>query len=137
MRLLSLVAATVVGEYCGDAVCNFELDLRYRFTMSCHEPDRPGFGDWFPVEINENGEIIQAGNNMYVRDSAFKFNQTDCIFGNGNKTAVVTINDQFPAEPLEVTEGALVYVKVKNNLFGGVSPVIHFHGFKFDQGHFW
>ena len=50
---------------------------------------------------------------------------------------MVVINDKFPYEPLEVNEGALVHVKVTNNLLGGVSPVVHFHGFKFDHGHFW
>ena len=61
----------------------------------------------------------------------------NCIFGSGDKTAVVTINGQFPPKPIEVMEGALVHVKVSNNLFGGVSPVIHFHGFKFGSGYFW
>ena len=75
MRLFPLVIASTFGEFCGEDVCNFELDLRYRFTMSCHQPDRPGFGDWFPVEIDEFGHIIQADNHMYERDSSFKYNQ--------------------------------------------------------------
>ena len=47
------------------------------------------------------------------------------------------MNGHSPAEVLEVYEGALVHVKVVNRLMGGVSPTIHFHGLKMDQGYFW
>ena len=60
-----------------------------------------------------------------------------CIFGKGGKAGVVEINDHYPAPPMHVMEGALVHVKVINNILGGVAPTIHFHGFKMSQGYYW
>ena len=65
------------------------------------------------------------------------FDPKKCIFGNNKKTGIITVNGHSPAEVLEVYEGALVHVKVVNRLMGGVSPTIHFHGLKMDQGYFW
>ena len=36
-----------------------------------------------------------------------------------------------------MTEGALVHVKVNNNLFGAVAPTLHWHGFKMSNGYYW
>ena len=50
---------------------------------------------------------------------------------------MIEINGQYPAAPIQVTEGALVHVKVNNNLFGAVAPTIHWHGFKMSDGYYW
>ena len=47
------------------------------------------------------------------------------------------INDHYPAPPMHVMEGALVHIKVINNILGGVAPTIHFHGFKMSHGYYW
>ena len=60
-----------------------------------------------------------------------------CIFGSGTKAGVIEINGQYPAAPIQVTEGALVHVKVNNNLFGAVAPTLHWHGFKMSNGYYW
>ena len=60
-----------------------------------------------------------------------------CIFGSGSKAGVIEINGQYPAAPIQVTEGALVHVKVNNNLFGAVAPTLHWHGFKMSNGYYW
>ena len=60
-----------------------------------------------------------------------------CIFGSGTKAGVIEINGQYPAAPIQVTEGALVHVKVNNNLFGAVAPTLHWHGFKMSKGYYW
>lgn len=46
---------------CLDDVCHFELVLEYRLTMSCKYDDF-----WFPVEIADNGTILQASNSFYL-----------------------------------------------------------------------
>ena len=102
--------------------------------MSCKENQR-----WYPVEYDQvNDALILAENQFYEKNSSKIFTkQEDCIFGSGGKSSVVTINGNYPGETIEVVEGALVHVKVINKLYGGVSPVIHFHGFKFDNGYYW
>ena len=60
-----------------------------------------------------------------------------CVLGDGIKRQVITINDEYPGPNLEVRENALVHVKVINNLFGGVSPTIHWHGIKMKGGYMW
>ena len=126
-----------------DDECFFELNLNYRFTMSCKHGDW-----WYPVEILPNGTIHQAENNFYGKnytddptlqdfpDELYEpkeFEEKNCVFGNGEKTGMITINDQAPPAPLEVIEGALVHVRVNNYLGGGISTSLHFHGFKMDK----
>merc|ERR1719221_1340547 len=99
--------------------------------MSCKD-DR-----WYPVDLNANREPHLAENTFNIRNESKIFRTEQCIFGNGGKYGVVAINGAYPAKPIEVTEGALVHIKIKNELMGGVSPTIHWHGFKMDQGYFW
>ena len=102
--------------------------------MSCKENGR-----WFPVELDEKTKkLILSQNQFYQRNTSKTFeDEKNCIFGNGGKSTVVAINGQYPGPTLEVFEGSLVHVKIINKLFGGVSPVLHFHGFKFDHGYYW
>ena len=132
--------------YFSDDECFFELNLHYRFTMSCKHGDW-----WYPVEISPNGTIHQAENNFYGKnytdDPTLQdfpselyepkvFDEKNCVFGNGEKTGMITINNQAPPKPLEVIEGALVHVRVNNYLGGGISTSLHFHGFKMDKERF-
>ena len=129
-----------------DDECFFELNLYYRFTMSCKHGDW-----WYPIEILQNGTIKQTENNFYGKNytddptlqdfpaelyEPKEFEEKNCVFGNGEKTGMITINDQAPPAPLEVIEGALVHVKVNNNLSGGIATSLHFHGFKMDKERF-
>ena len=129
-----------------DDECFFELNLHYRFTMSCKHGDW-----WYPIEILQNGTIKQTENNFYGKNytgdptlqdfpaelyEPKEFEEKNCVFGNGEKTGMITINDQAPPAPLEVIEGALVHVKVNNNLGGGIATSLHFHGFKMDKERF-
>ena len=146
-----------------DTVCHFELKLNYRYTMSCmddfgsHE-NGPG---WFPVDINSERRPFLTENTFYYKNETRFFDPSRsgiswrflhlktvhdrlyidpfwrCIFGKGGKAGVVEINDHYPAPPMHVMEGALVHIKVINNILGGVAPTIHFHGFKMSQGYYW
>ena len=143
-----LLTQTVLGALIIslDDECFFELNLHYRFTMSCKHGDW-----WYPVEILQNGTIKQTENNFYGKNytgdptlqdfpaelyEPKEFEEKNCVFGNGEKTGMITINDQAPPAPLEVIEGALVHVKVNNNLGGGIATSLHFHGFKMDKERF-
>ena len=76
--------------------------------MSC-QPQ--GKGWWVPAEFDENG-IRQGDNRWWLDDKEVRFNDTDCIFGNGDKHAIITINGKSPPPPIEVQEGAMLHVKV-------------------------
>ena len=115
--------------------------------MSCKHGDF-----WYPIEIADNGTIIQGHNTFYMEGMKYDFTIRDfppelwewkefdpnkCVFGHGGKTGIITINSESPGAPLEVYEDTLVHVTVVNRLMGGVAPTVHFHGFRFDQGYYW
>jgi len=120
------------GAICTDDECNFELTLNYRFSMSCY-----GETGWLPAELNNDREPFLAENTFHARNTSRIFDPSSCIFGSGTKAGVIEINGQYPAAPIQVTEGALVHVKVNNNLFGAVAPTLHWHGFKMSNGYYW
>ena len=158
MKLLLFLLGLVRAEYCSKDVCHFELVLKYRFTMSCLS-DNPEHPYWYPVEIDENGKPVHQYNSAFypanetLREHGteevppfpagmwffdeHEFDDTKCIYGDGGKQGIVTINDQHPGPVLEVVEGALVHVTIVNELLGGTAFSMHFHGFKFDKGYFW
>ena len=115
--------------------------------MSCKHGDY-----WYPVEIADNGTIIQGHNTFYMEGMKLDesvsdfppelweqkdFDPDKCVFGHGGKTGIITINGVSPGAPMEVYHNALVHVKVVNRLMGGVSPTVHFHGFRFGEGYYW
>lgn len=115
--------------------------------MSCKHGDF-----WYPIEIADNGTIIQGHNTFYMEGMKLDYTVNDfppelwewkefdpdkCVFGHGGKTGIITINGESPGAPLEVYEDTLVHVTVVNRLMGGVAPTVHFHGFKFGQGYYW
>ena len=74
--------------------------------MSCKHGDW-----WYPVEILQNGTIKQTENNFYGKnytddptlqdfpDELYEpkeFEEKNCVFGNGEKTGMIFINDQSP-----------------------------------------
>ena len=120
--------------------------------MSCFNPADEY---WYPVTFDENGRTVQDfRNNLYtgaheddgVEVPDFKpelfehdlsFNESNCLYSDGYKHAVITINDQSPGPVLEVTQGALVHVTIINDMMGGAAATIHFHGFKFAKNYYW
>ena len=144
MKLGRYLVGLASAEYCSDNECFFELKLQYRITMSCLNPVD---NFWYPVEFAEDGTTIhQYGGGLYqtnyttdpdVDVPEFKpwlykdhvFDEAECIYGDGYKTSIITINDQSPGPLLEVNEGALVHVTVDNDLMGGSAATLHFHGF--------
>ena len=56
-----------------DKECTFELDLKYRFTMTCHDPKTWPF--WFPVEIDSSGNAVLAENLWHSEDPDRIFDQ--------------------------------------------------------------
>ena len=105
---------------CYDDECEFELILRHRFTMSCLADN----GRWYPIQVTQNGESfeISATTNGYYTDIEYlrglnlTFQEENCIFGDGTKTSIITINDQFPGPTIEVRKGAKVHIKAVNYL---------------------
>ena len=76
--------------------------------MTCS--DENGF--WFPAEF-KNSQIKQAADNEYYSTESNKlFNETECIFGDGKKQAVIAINGKSPPPPLEVQQGAMLHITV-------------------------
>ena len=154
MKLSPLLLDLAKAEYCAEDECHFELRLQYRLTMSCLNP---ADNFWYPVKIDENGKTVHhfhsaiyPPNGTVPEDDSvevpnFKpwlyndhvFDESMCVYGDGGKTGIVTINDQHPGPVIEVNKDALVHVTVKNELLGGTAASIHFHGFKFDQGYSW
>ena len=74
--------------------------------MSCKHGDY-----WYPIGIFQNGTIHQEENNFYGKNytddptlqdfpeelyEPKKFEEKNCVFGNGEKTGMVFINDQAP-----------------------------------------
>ena len=127
MKLVYWLVSHVLAEICRgrftfdqirhslllDKHCFFELDLRYRFTMSCH--DKKGL--WFPAEFDKNGIKQAADNQYYFKESDRRFDETNCIFGNGEKHALITINGKSPPPPLEVEVGSMLHVTVSLLLY--------------------
>ena len=95
------------SKICREKHCYFELDLRYRYTMTCKRD-----GEWFPAEFDANG-IKQGTNQYYYEETGNRFNESDCLLGNGEKHAVITINDQSPPPAIEVEHGAILHVTVR------------------------
>uniref|UniRef100_T1GIW7 Uncharacterized protein n=1 Tax=Megaselia scalaris TaxID=36166 RepID=T1GIW7_MEGSC len=50
----------------------------------------------------------------------------NCIFGDGNRTQIIAINNIFPGPKIKVCEGDTIEVKVKNELLE--ETIIHWHG---------
>ena len=126
---------------CFENECDFKLVLRYRFTMSC-EADN---GDWFPIEVLQNQNntfsILPTTNEFYsnmteLRAMNLKFQENNCIFGDGVRTSIISINDQFPGPTLEVRQGAKIHITVINHL-KSTSATIHWHGFEMRHGYYW
>jgi len=65
-----------------------------------------------------------------------EFREENCIFGDGVKTSVITINDEFPGPTIAVMQGAKVNVKVTSHLYS-ITTSIHFHGFEKRNGYYW
>jgi len=105
---------------CYDDECEFELVLHHRFTMSCLADN----GRWYPIQVTQNGERfeVSATTNGYYTDIEYlrglnlTFQAENCIFGDGTKTSIIAINDQFPGPTIEVREGAKVHIKAVNYL---------------------
>ena len=117
--------------------------------------------EWFPVEFVD-GEITVAHNTLFtdnmlsvssmrlrhnliwkfvlkmrvyfIQISNIILDESTCILGNGIKQQVIAINDEYPGPNIEVLAGSLLHVKVINNLYGGVSPSIHWHGIQMKNG---
>ena len=56
--------------YFRDSICNFELKLNYRYTMSCMDDvgshaNGPG---WFPVDIDKDRRPYLAENTFYYKN---------------------------------------------------------------------
>ena len=81
--------------------------------MSCHN----GKGIWYPAEFDKKGIKQAADNQYYFIESENRFNETDCILGNGKKHAVISINGKSPPPPLEVEVGAMLHVTVSSIVF--------------------
>ena len=97
--------------------------------MSCLNDKDPKHPYWYPVEIDENGKPVHHYNSaLYPANETLRehgteevppfpggmwffdeheFDDSKCIYGDGGKQAIVTINDQHPGPVLEVVEGAL------------------------------
>ena len=71
-----------------------------------------GKGWWFPAEFGDDGVKQAASNRWWFEESEKRFNDTDCIFGNGEKHAVITINGKSPPPAIEVQEDAMLHVTV-------------------------
>ena len=97
-----------------DDHCFFELDLEYRFTMSCQPFGR---GSWFPAEFDDFGVKQASSNRWWYKESETRFDERDCVFGNGEKHAVITINGKSPPAPIEVEENAMLHVTVSLEQF--------------------
>jgi len=90
---------------------------------SCDDPCKaslPGRSKWLPIDIDANGTIAQTTNTYYSTPETFPdnatFDENNCMFGDGVKTSIISINDQFPGPTIEVKKGAKVHVTVKNHL---------------------
>ena len=98
--------------------------------MSCLNPVD---NFWYPITFDDDsGETIhQYESGLYPKTGTFeddesvpdfkpwlykehKFDKSRCVYGDGNKTGVVTINGQHPGPVLEVNQNALVHVTVVN-----------------------
>ena len=144
--------AAVWAEFCPDKECYFELRLQWRLTMSCMNPADKF---WYPVTFDDGGTTIHKYESaLYPQKGTYKddegvpqfkpwlyqdhtFDESRCVYGDGSRTGIVTINDQHPGPVLEVNKDALVHVTVVNELLGGTAAYIHFHGFKFGGGYMW
>lgn len=100
------IPSTREWTVCRDEHCYFELDLRYRYTMTCERD-----GEWFPAEFDANG-IKQGINQYYYEETGNRFNASDCILGNGETHPVIAINGQSPPPPIEVEHGAILHLTV-------------------------
>ena len=104
-----------------------------RYTMSCQNDTK-----WYPVALNGERVPFLTENTYYETNKSRVFENTEnCIFGSGSKAGVIETNGYFPARPMEVWEGALVHIKIINNLRGAVAPTIHWHGFRMSDGYYW
>ena len=116
---------TVFGKrlVCLENECQFELVLRHRFTMSCMADD----GKWYPIIATPRADteirfdILPTTNEYYtdIDDLMAKnltFDEENCIYGDGTRTSVVSINDQFPGPAIEIGQGAKVHITVTNML---------------------
>jgi len=126
---------------CFEDECDFELILRYRFTMSC----KANNGDWYPIEVVENDDntfTINATTNEFYPNKTeltamnLQFQEQNCIFGDGVRTSIIAINDQFPGPTIEVRQGAKIHFTVINKL-RSTSATIHWHGFEMRHGFYW
>ena len=93
--------------------------------------------EWFPVALNADRKPYRTENTFYETDKSKIYNSTNCIFGSGSKAGVIATNGKYPDGPMVVTEGALVHIKIINNLLGAVAPTIHWHGFTMSDGYYW
>ena len=115
---------------CFDDECEFELVLRHKYTMSCMaselDPQHAHHGSWFPVTTSgtpENAQINVGKSTFYPEEKAemladldLKFTPENCIFGDGIKTSIISINGHFPGPAIEVMQGAKVHITVKNEM---------------------
>lgn len=109
--------------------------------MSCNDTitvDGINRTGWYPVAMNGDRKPFLTENTYYETNMSQLFSNTEnCIFGSGSKAGVIEINGYYPARPMEVTEGALVHIKIINNLLGSVAPTLHWHGFRMSDGYYW
>ena len=104
-----------------------------RYTMSCQNDTK-----WYPVALNGERVPFLTENTYYETNKSRVFENTEnCIFGSGSKAGVIETNGYFPAGPMKVWEGALVHIKIINNLLGAVAPTVHWHGFRMSEGYYW
>jgi len=130
------------ADSCFDEECEFELVLRHKYTMSCKASN----GAWYPVTTDgtpDDVKINHGESNFYIEEKAeilagmnLTFSPEDCIFGDGVKTSVISINDQFPGPAIEVRQGATVHITVRNMMYS-TSATVHWHGFELRGGYFW
>ena len=122
---ISVQLSTVFGKrlVCLENECELELVLRHRFTMSCLANN----GEWYPIVATPRADAanefdISPTTNLFdpnIDDLTAKnltFDEENCIFGDGTRTSVVSINDQFPGPSIEIGLGAKVHITVTNML---------------------
>ena len=91
--------------------------------MSCKASN----GAWYPITTDgtpDDVKISHGESNFYIEEKAeilagmnLTFSPEDCIFGDGVKTSVISINDQFPGPAIEVRQGATVHITVRNMMY--------------------
>ena len=91
--------------------------------MSCKASN----GAWYPITTDgtiDNLTIKHGQSNFYPEEKAeilaamnLTFSEEDCIFGDGVKTSIISINDQFPGPAIEVLQGAKVHITVRNMMY--------------------